>query len=73
MSDMVDMMLDGIVCQHCGSFIDGGASGYPRSCGCYGDDEDIIDFDMVDNTSTTTKKKTSRKKKNNKKRKVKKK
>ena len=45
MSEIVDMMLEGIICQYCGGFIDGCAPGYPRSCGCNGEDtEDFDDF-----------------------------
>lgn len=40
MGDVVDMILDGVTCERCSSFIDGEAPGYPRRCeGC------ITDFD----------------------------
>ncbi len=29
---MTELMLDGVVCESCGSFIDGEATGYSRSC-----------------------------------------
>lgn len=32
MGDVVDLVLDGILCEACGCFIDGNASGYPRKC-----------------------------------------
>jgi hypothetical protein len=32
MGDVVDLILDGILCEACGCFIDGNASGYPRQC-----------------------------------------
>ena len=32
MSNFVDLMLDGVICQCCGQFV-GDAVGYPRSCG----------------------------------------
>lgn len=32
MSDFVDLMLDGVICQCCGHFI-GNPTGAPRSCG----------------------------------------
>lgn len=28
----VELVLDGVVCESCGDFIDGQAVGYPRSC-----------------------------------------
>ena len=31
MGEIADMMLEGILCQHCGGYI-GSACGYPRSC-----------------------------------------
>ncbi len=34
MGQYADDILDGLVCEHCGVFIDGDAPGYPRSCGC---------------------------------------
>lgn len=34
MSEFVDLMLDGVICQCCGQFVDD-ATGFPRSCeGC---------------------------------------
>jgi hypothetical protein len=34
MSEFVDLMLDGVICQRCGQFL-GDATGFPRSCeGC---------------------------------------
>lgn len=32
MSQVVDDMFDGFICQRCGSFVDGEAPGYPRDC-----------------------------------------
>jgi len=32
MGDVVDLVLDGILCEACGCFIDGNASGHPRNC-----------------------------------------
>ena len=32
MSQVVDDMLEGFICQTCGSFVDGEAPGYPRDC-----------------------------------------
>lgn len=32
MGEIADMMLDGMLCQECGVFIDDDQSGYPRSC-----------------------------------------
>lgn len=32
MSQVVDDMLDGFICQTCGSFVDGETLGYPRDC-----------------------------------------
>lgn len=32
MSDMVEMMLEGLLCESCGELIDGEAPGYPRDC-----------------------------------------
>ena len=34
MGEVAEMMLDGTLCQFCGVYLDGGADGYPRSCGC---------------------------------------
>lgn len=31
-SQIVDDMLDGFICQTCGSFVDGETPGYPRDC-----------------------------------------
>ena len=34
MGDWADLALDGVLCQHCGTYL-GDACGYPRSCpGC---------------------------------------
>lgn len=33
MGDIADMMLEGTLCEQCGTFISGG-EGYPRNCGC---------------------------------------
>ena len=33
MGDIADMMLEGTLCEQCGSFI-GGGDDYPRNCGC---------------------------------------
>ncbi len=32
MAEVVDLILDGILCEACGCFIDGHASGNPRKC-----------------------------------------
>lgn len=32
MGEITDMVLDGLLCEQCGVFIDGNASGYPRTC-----------------------------------------
>ncbi len=32
MGDMAEAMLDGTLCEVCGSFIDGEIPGYPRKC-----------------------------------------
>jgi|tagenome__1003787_1003787.scaffolds.fasta_scaffold20938243_3 hypothetical protein len=32
MGDIAEMVLEGILCEECGSFIDGCAAGYPRQC-----------------------------------------
>lgn len=39
MGENAEMVLEGILCQYCGEYIDGEAPGYPRSCGCDGGDE----------------------------------
>lgn len=69
MSDMVDMMLDGIICMHCGSIVDGNASGYPRSCGCQGDLEESEDFYVPIWESGNNQPKKKKKKRRNKKKK----
>lgn len=33
MGDIADMMLEGILCEGCGAFIDGDSDGVPRRCG----------------------------------------
>lgn len=41
MGDIADDMLNGLMCQVCGEFLDGEEPGYPRSCaGCSDDDDD---------------------------------
>lgn len=32
------MIMEGIICKHCGEFLDGEAPGYERSCGCTQED-----------------------------------
>ena len=32
MGEIAEMILDGILCERCGSFIDGDEVGYPRLC-----------------------------------------
>ena len=32
MSEMVDLMLNGVLCEVCGGLIDGECSGFPRKC-----------------------------------------
>lgn len=32
MGDMTEMILDGLLCESCGVYIDGEAPGYPRLC-----------------------------------------
>jgi len=32
MGEIAEMVLDGILCEECGGFIDGCAAGYPRQC-----------------------------------------
>lgn len=34
MGDIADMMVEGLLCEQCGGFIDGEEPGYPRNCGC---------------------------------------
>lgn len=39
MGDMADMMVEGILCEICGEFLDGEAPGHPRRCAsCKTDD-----------------------------------
>lgn len=39
MGETTELILDGLLCQSCGSFIDGETSGYPRDCeDCEGDE-----------------------------------
>ncbi|GAQ30255.1 hypothetical protein SAMD00023378_3938 [Ralstonia sp. NT80] len=33
MGDIADMMLEGLLCECCGAFIDGDSDGVPRRCG----------------------------------------
>lgn len=38
---MVDDMLDGLICQQCGVFVDGESPGHPRTCdGCDSEEKD---------------------------------
>ncbi|MFR0816530.1 MAG: hypothetical protein ACLSIL_19845 [Enterococcus casseliflavus] len=40
MSQVVEDILDGFMCQKCGCFVDGEAPGYPRDCAnCGGEGE----------------------------------
>jgi hypothetical protein len=32
MGDIVEMMLEGILCQECGGYIDDDENGFPRTC-----------------------------------------
>lgn len=32
MGEIAEMMLDGILCEHCGALIDGEGTSYPRYC-----------------------------------------
>lgn len=32
MGDIADMVIEGILCESCGVYIEGDAPGYPRSC-----------------------------------------
>lgn len=32
MSDNTDLILEGLLCEQCGGFIDGECTGYPRLC-----------------------------------------
>lgn len=32
MGEVADLVIDGILCQLCGTLVDGSATGYPRSC-----------------------------------------
>jgi len=32
MGDIADSMIEGLLCQYCGVFLDGEEPGYPRSC-----------------------------------------
>jgi len=32
MGDAIEMMLEGLLCNACGGFVDGDTVGYPRSC-----------------------------------------
>jgi predicted Zn-ribbon and HTH transcriptional regulator len=32
MGEIAEMILEGVICQYCGSLIDGEETGYPRTC-----------------------------------------
>jgi hypothetical protein len=34
MGEIADMMLEGLLCEQCGVFIDEDPPGHPRNCGC---------------------------------------
>ncbi|WP_438716217.1 hypothetical protein [Enterococcus sp. AZ109] len=41
MGEAVEMILGGLLCEVCGSFIDGEESGYPRTCAdCEGNSDE---------------------------------
>lgn len=40
MGEIAEAMIEGLFCQYCGVLIDGEEPGYPRSCGCDGEDDD---------------------------------
>ena len=44
MGEAVEMILDGLTCEQCSSFIDGEAPGFPRKCDfCNIEHNDLID------------------------------
>lgn len=49
MNAIVDMIMEGIICKDCGSFIDGESPGCERNCGC------TIDEKSNDNKNYFTK------------------
>lgn len=48
MGEIAEMMLDGTLCQVCGSIIDGDTSGYPRYCEDCAKDEVVIDIEEIE-------------------------
>lgn len=39
MGDVAELVIEGILCQSCGEFIDDDFAGYPRDCGACADGE----------------------------------
>ena len=48
MGEIAEMMLDGTLCQVCGSVIDGDTPGYPRTCEDCAKDEVVSDIEEID-------------------------
>ena len=39
MGDIAELVVEGVLCQSCGGFIDGDYTGYPRDCESCADEE----------------------------------
>ena len=48
MGEIAEMMLDGTLCQVCGSIIDGDTPGYPRYCEDCAKDEVVSDIEEIE-------------------------
>lgn len=48
MGEIADMMLDGTLCQVCGSIIDGETPGFPRYCEDCAKDEVLSDIEEIE-------------------------
>lgn len=48
MGEIAEMMLDGTLCQVCGSVIDGGTPGYPRYCEDCAKDEVVSNIEEIE-------------------------
>lgn len=42
MGEIVDLVLEGALCQSCGTIVDGSAAGFPRNCEDCEEDSDEI-------------------------------
>jgi len=49
MGDMAEMMTSGLLCETCGTLVDGTEPGYPRKCGDCGGVPDLTEEEIAEN------------------------